>query len=97
MSKAACFHTSPAVVMCRQVGWPMMLPSKDRKQFAGKVHDLKKKHLNNMVMDGKLPLRLGEYICCKHVTVISYDQCDASPAHALQQSFPFTKILHTHV
>ena len=38
----------------------MMLPSKDRKQFAGKVHDLKKKHLNNMVMDGKLPLRPGE-------------------------------------
>ena len=26
---------------------------------AGKVHDLKKKHLNNMVMDGKLPLRPG--------------------------------------
>ena len=37
----------------------MMLPSKDRKSFAGKVHDLKKKHLNNMVMDGKLPLRPG--------------------------------------
>ncbi|KAL3149056.1 hypothetical protein ABBQ32_001901 [Trebouxia sp. C0010 RCD-2024] len=41
------------------VGWPMMLPSKERRQFAGKVHDLKKKHLNNMVMDGKLPLRPG--------------------------------------
>lgn len=47
-----------------QVGWPMMLPSKERRQFAGKVHDLKKKHLNNMVMDGKLPLRPGMY---KHV------------------------------
>ena len=46
-----------------QVGWPMMLPSKERRQFAGKVHDLKKKHLNNMVMDGKLPLRPG---VCKH-------------------------------
>ena len=44
----------------------MMLPSKDRRQFAGKVHDLKKKHLNNMVMDGKLPLRAGELDCCRH-------------------------------
>ena len=43
-----------------QVGWPTMLPSKERRQFAGKIHDLKKKHLNNMVMDGKLPLRPGE-------------------------------------
>ncbi|DBB09328.1 TPA: hypothetical protein ACH3X3_007907 [Trebouxia sp. C0006] len=41
------------------VGWPMMLPSKERRPFAGKVHELKKKHLNNMVMDGKLPLRPG--------------------------------------
>lgn len=37
-----------------------MLPSKDRRPFAGKVHDLKKKHLDNMVMDGKLPLRPGQ-------------------------------------
>ena len=44
-----------------QVGWPTMLPSKERRQFAGKIHDLKKKHLNNMVMDGKLPLRPGEF------------------------------------
>ena len=43
-----------------QVGWPMMLPSKERRPFAGKVHELKKKHLNNMVMDGKLPLRPGQ-------------------------------------
>ena len=41
----------------------MMLPSKERRQFAGKVHDLKKKHLNNMVMDGKLPLRPGMSVC----------------------------------
>lgn len=41
----------------------MMLPSKERRQFAGKVHDLKKKHLNNMVMDGKLPLRPGMSDC----------------------------------
>ena len=39
-----------------------MLPSKERRQFAGKIHDLKKKHLNNMVMDGKLPLRPGEFL-----------------------------------
>ena len=45
----------------------MMLPSKERRQFAGKVHDLKKKHLNNMVMDGKLPLRPGMYMC---ITVV---------------------------
>ncbi len=38
----------------------MMLPSKERRPFAGKVHELKKKNLNNMVMDGKLPLRPGQ-------------------------------------
>ena len=38
----------------------MMLPSKERRPFAGKVHELKKKHLKNMVMDGKLPLRPGQ-------------------------------------
>ncbi len=42
----------------------MMLPSKDRRPFAGKVHELKKKHLNNMVMDGKLPLRPGHLTAC---------------------------------
>ena len=40
----------------------MMLPSKDRRQFAGKVHEIKKKHLKNMVMDGKLPLRPGQLL-----------------------------------
>ena len=58
----------------------MMLPSKDRKQFAGKVHQLKKKHLNNMVMDGQLPLRPGDHLHSKHVgasVAISHIWCHA--------------------
>lgn len=60
-----------------QVGWPMMLPSKDRRPFAGKVHDLKKKHLDNMVMDGKLPLRPGQLSTLYPQLLATRDGADA--------------------
>ena len=66
----------------------MFLPSKDRRQFAGKVHDLKKKHLNNMVMDGKLPLRPGELDYCRHCLAFTWQThemvcCDIAPKKAI--------------
>jgi hypothetical protein len=43
-----------------------MLPSSERRQFAEKVHALKRKALHNMVMDGQIPLRQGidRPACC---------------------------------
>ena len=86
------------LTVCWQVGWPMMLPSKERRQFAGKVHDLKKKHLNNMVMDGKLPLRPGVYIYASaHFAPQPYlhSPCHATPP-ALSCSAAVTHFVGCH-
>eukprot|EP00891_Asterochloris_glomerata_P001901 jgi/Astpho2/1901/Aster-x0087 len=39
------------------VGWPTALATSDRRQFAVKIDQIKQQNLNNMIMDGKVPLR----------------------------------------
>lgn len=41
------------------VGWPVVLPSRERREFAVKIHELKRKHLQSMVDNVQLPLREG--------------------------------------
>lgn len=45
-----------------QVGWPSTYPKEKRKTFIQDIHSLKKKALENMVMDAKIPLRKGNLI-----------------------------------